>query len=96
MVFNCQHQRCSNPPCTAEVTFPSVNEDILNHSDKKAEVGGVSKILPETACSSPTLGGKIATVFDALKNQGYLSHLIVVTVAVLLLMQVFIMFLHTC
>lgn len=74
----------------AEVTFHSVNEDIMDHSNKKAETGEVSKLLPETACSSLSFGGKIAKIFGALKNQGCLPHLIVVTVAVLLLMQVFI------
>uniref|UniRef100_A0A7N0ZUW2 VASt domain-containing protein n=1 Tax=Kalanchoe fedtschenkoi TaxID=63787 RepID=A0A7N0ZUW2_KALFE len=98
-----------------EASTYSLNEDIPDHSDLKAEIGENSRMLLQTnehrrqplsssidadkhivstingnSCGSTctvSLGGKFAKIFGIMRSQGYLPHLLVVTVAVVLLMQ---------
>ncbi|CAM8943134.1 unnamed protein product [Rhodiola kirilowii] len=83
----------------------SLNEDILDKSVQRAEIGESSRQPLSSSIdaderiestkngkscgttTSSSAGGKFVKMFGAMRSQGYIPHLLVVTVAVVLLMQ---------
>lgn len=94
-----KYHKCFTPYAD-EASTNSLSDEVLDGSVQKAEIGESSRMFSQAEkpiestkngmpFTSPTLfGGKFIKMFGAKRNKVYLPHLVVITVAVVLLMQV--------